>query len=81
MTWIGESETNIAKKLGVSRATIVRDIKKIRSDSQNWIDDLARGGFIFEYKCTLEDIKKRKIVSQELLEKTNDVSNKIKILN
>jgi len=80
MTWKGESETNIAKKLGVSRATIVRDVKQIRSDSQNWIDDLAKGGFIFEYRFNLEKIKQTNFALQELLAQTDDVSQKIKIL-
>jgi len=47
------SETLIAKHLEVSRQTIVRDVASMKRSSPDWLDGLAKDGFIFEYQIHL----------------------------
>jgi IS30 family transposase len=74
------SETDIAKELGVARQTIVRDVAFLKKSSHNWLDGLAKDGFIFEYRLGLEKIKTNGAELQKLYKQTNDVWQKIAIL-
>ena len=53
----GYTQIQIAQKLGVNRRTIVRDKAFLIEDAQKWINDLARDGFVFETKITLDMLK------------------------
>lgn len=76
----GMSETKIAQELGVSRQTVVRDVSFLKQQSQSWLDGLACGGFVFQYKLSLDKIKDHGIMFEKLLEKTDDMWQKITIL-
>ena len=76
----GTSETKIAEILKVSRQTIVRDAKCLKESSQSWLDGLAKGGFIFEYKSSLDKIKGRYSELQKLYDNTTNTEQKLKIL-
>ena len=45
-----------------------------------WVDDLAKDGFIFEYKTTIERIKSYRAKYDELYKKSDDINEKIAIL-
>src|SRR5436853_7882651 len=53
----GRNETKIAQELGVSRQTIVRDVSFLKKSSQSWLEGLAKDGFIFEDRLSLDKIK------------------------
>lgn len=76
----GKNETEIAYELKVSRITIVRDVSFLKKHSQNWLDGLAKNGFIFEYKLALAKIRDHESELQKLYNKTNDLGHKIQIL-
>ena len=76
----GKAETEIANELGVHRNTIVRDVSFLKKQSQNWLDGLAKNGFIFEYKLALAKIRYHESELQKLYNKTNDLGHKIQIL-
>lgn len=68
----GISETQIAQELGVSRQTIVRDVAFLKMSAQNWLEGLAHGGFIFEYRLSLEKIRCYGMELQKIFDKTED---------
>jgi len=76
----GKNETEIAYELKVSRITIVRDVSFLKKHSQNWLDGLAKNGFIFEYKLALGKIRDHESELQKLYSQTEETSHKIQIL-
>jgi hypothetical protein len=74
------SETRIAQELGVSRQTVVRDVFFLKQLSQSWLDGLAKGGFVFQFKLALEKIKEHGILLEKLLKKTNDTIKQVVII-
>jgi len=76
----GVSETKIAKILDVSRGTIVRDVKHFKDLSQTWLDDIAKGGFVFEYKTGLDYIKESRNKLEKLYEESSDIEEKRRII-
>ena len=76
----GKSEIEIAKELDVHRNTIVKDVSYLKEYSQNWLNGLAKNGFIFEYKIALDKIRDHERELQRLYENSNDDSIKIHIL-
>jgi hypothetical protein len=65
----GFTEVEIAKKLGVSRETIVRDVRCLKSLANPWIDDLAKNGFPFEYRLTMDKLKENERGYRKMLQK------------
>ena len=76
----GYSEFKIAKTLKVSRQTIVRDVQELKKTAHSWLDDLANGGFVFEYKLTLDRIQQNRIKLEKLYDDTNDIEQKRRLL-
>lgn len=76
----GKSETQIAKEIGVDRSTIVRDVTDLKEQSQNWLDSLPKGVFVFEYKLALDKIKQSGVELSNLLEESTEISEKLQIL-
>lgn len=75
----GTPEALIAEQLGVHRGTIARDIAYIRNSAKSWLDDLARDGFIHEYRMALEMIRDHRLEMQQLLPEAS-VRQKVQIL-
>ena len=76
----GYSNEKISEKLGVSTKTIGRDIKWIRQNNKNWLEDLANSGFAQEFRETLEGYKQDIIRLYEMLEQCKDDNTKIKLI-
>jgi len=76
----GKTETEIAEELEVARRTIVRDVSFFKSTASNWLDGLAKNGFIYEYKLCLDKIRYHGKELQKLYEESDDSSEKIDIL-
>lgn len=76
----GTPETHIAELLGVDRSTIARDVAFIRAEAKGWLDELARDGFIHEYRMALEKIRDHEFELQRLLAEAENVPQKILIL-
>jgi len=76
----GYPEYKIAEELGVSRRTVVNDVAYLKKAVQPWLDNLAKTGFIFEYKQGLDIIRANGIQLQKLSEETSDKEVKLKIL-
>jgi hypothetical protein len=75
-----KTETEIAEICQVSRQTIVRDVAAIKSQSQTWLDGLAKNGFVFEFKKTLDKIKENGTRLESLLLEAKDIWQKLAIL-
>ena len=76
----GDSESQISKTLNVSRQTIVRDVQAIKNAAHSWLDDLANGGFVFEYKLSLEQIQQSRINLKMLYDEAQDIEQKRRLL-
>lgn len=76
----GTPEVRIAELLGVDRATIVRDVAYIKGAARGWLDDLAKDGFIHEYRMALEKLRDHEFELQKLLAGAGSVTEKIQIL-
>ena len=76
----GKSETEIAKDLNVHRNTIVKDVSYLKEFSENWLNGLAKNGFIFEYKLALDKIRDHERELQRLYDNSIDDSIKVHIL-
>jgi hypothetical protein len=75
----GMPEARIVELLGVDRSTITRDVAYIRNGARGWLDELARDGFIHEYRLALEKLKDHEFELQRLLDKA-DIAQKIQII-
>ena len=53
----GYSQEKIAEKLNVSPRTVRRDVRKIREGSKYWLENLAKGEFVDNYRETLDGLK------------------------
>ena len=77
----GYPQIQIAQKLGVNRRTIVRDKAFLIEEAQKWMNDLARDGFNFETKMTLDLLKDtQKQLNEMLLDPTLSKEEKRKLL-
>ena len=54
------SESEIAYRLGVNQSTISRDIKVLKSESQQFVYDLAKSDLAYYYKQSLDGIEEAK---------------------
>lgn len=75
-----KTEKEIALKFGVSRQTIVRDVAYLKKESQKWLDDLAKEGFVYEFKLTLDKIRDHERELYGLYTKSDNISQKTQIL-
>jgi len=75
----GLSEKEIANKLDVSRQTIVRDVAFLKKTAPHWIDDLAKGGFVFEYKLSIDKLNDIDSKLSALFDQSKDIWEKIAI--
>jgi len=64
----GYTQVQIAQKLGVNRRTILRDKIFLKEEAQKWLNGLARDGFVFETKMTLDMLKDTKRQLNEMLD-------------
>jgi len=75
-----KTEKEIALKFGVSRQTIVRDVAYLKKESQKWLDDLAKEGFVYEFKLTLDKIRDHERELYGLYTESDCISQKTQIL-
>jgi transcriptional regulator with XRE-family HTH domain len=54
------TEEEIAEQLGISQPTISRDIKVLKSESQQFVYDLAKSDLAYYYKQSLDGIEEAK---------------------
>jgi len=76
----GIPESKIAELLGVHRNTVGRDVAYLKKSAKNWLDGLAKDGFIYEYRLTLEKIRDHERELQELLTQSDNIMQKLQIL-
>jgi len=76
----GYTQEKISEKLKVSLKTIGRDIKWIRKNAQNWLDDIAKTNFVNVFRETLEGYRQDIIRLYEMLEQCKDDNTKIKLI-
>jgi len=77
---MGHTEVDIAKTLGVSRETIVRDVRELKNMSPQWLDSLAQHGFTFEFKMCLDLLKTLRVKLQNMLQNASSTSEELKII-
>lgn len=55
---LGEAltERGIAKTMGVSRETIVRDVHELKEQANKWLTEEAKTGFIYQCKLALDKL-------------------------
>jgi len=76
----GYTQEKISEKLHVSLKTIGRDIKWIRRNAQNWLDDIAKTNFVNVFRETLGGYTQDMVRLYEMLEKCKDDNTKIKLI-
>lgn len=76
----GTPEDQIAEILGVHRNTVVRDVAYLKKSAKNWLDDLAKDGFLHEYRLGLEKVKDHEYELQKILLYAETVGQKIQII-
>jgi transcriptional regulator with XRE-family HTH domain len=60
------TESEIAEQLGVDQSTISRDIQVLKSESQQYVYDLAKSDLAYYYKKSLDGIEEAKKESWRL---------------
>src|SRR5919108_2490561 len=65
------SETEIAQELNVDQSTISRDIKALKTLSQQFVYDLAKSDLAYYYKQCINGIEEVKREAWELLREHN----------
>ena len=75
-----KTEEAIADELGCSRETIARDVAFLKQSAQEWLDDLASNGFIYEYKTALDELKDDRIKLRGLFDTDTEISEKRMII-
>ena len=77
----GMTEKLIAEKLDVSRSTIVRDIKYLKNETSEWLDELTKDfGYHYNYRINLERIENEIYQLNKIRENANTME-RIKIGN
>ncbi len=76
----GYTQEKISEKLKVSLKTIGRDVKWIRRNAQNWLDDIAKTNFVNVFRETLEGYNQDIVRLYEMLERCKDDNTKIKLI-
>lgn len=72
--------SEIAKDLDCSLVTVARDIAFLKKSARYWLDDLARDGFIYEYKISLDELKENRAKLKKLYENATDPFEKRTLL-
>lgn len=83
LLFYGYTQEEIADKLNISVSTIYRDVKKIRSGSRQWMEDLAEKGLVSLFREALEGYRRDIIYLKELLQEEdvkNDKNLQVKII-
>jgi Trp operon repressor len=78
------TETEIASELGVDQATISRDKKSIKEESQQFVFSLAKQDLAFHYKQKLDSLEQTKREAWNIYKNTNEQTlntDKIKLLS
>jgi len=63
----GWTEKKIAVELKVSYITIVRDVKELKEQTFEWVDEQARTGYMFECKKCIDEIVNLKSTMYDML--------------
>lgn len=76
----GRTEKKIAEELNVSYATILLDVKFLKEQALQWVDDLAKTEFIFEVKKSIGELDNLKTRLYGYLDDDKlDAETKVKI--
>jgi hypothetical protein len=75
----GTPEARIAELVGVHRNTVSRDLAYFREAAREWLDGLAKDGFIREYQVALDKLRDHEFELQKILPEAN-VWQRIQIL-
>ena len=76
----GWTEKKIAEKLNVSYATILLDVKFLKEEALQWVDDLVKTEFIFEVKKSIGELNNLKTRLYGYLDDDKlDAETKVKI--
>jgi len=76
----GFTEVLVAKELGVSRETIVRDVRVLKEEALPWFDDLAGIGFAHEAKLALDKLRQCERWLHELRDQAKTSDEKLKAI-
>ena len=72
--------SEIAKELDCSLVTVARDVAHLKKSARYWLDDLARDGFIYEYKISLDELKESRAELKSLYKNSTDPFEKRMLL-
>ncbi len=77
---MGYQEESIAKDLGVSRRTIVRDVKYLKDSYRKWGLDKLKNDLMFETRLGLDVMKNMRIRLYDLLEEASTFKEKMEAI-
>jgi|GEM_PF-3232805 len=72
--------SEIAKDLDCSLVTVARDVAFLKKSARYWLDDLARDGFIYEYKISLDELKENRAELKSLYKNSTEPFEKRMLL-
>lgn len=75
-----KTEAEIAEITGVSRRTIIRDVAFLKKSASQWLDGLARGGFVFEYQVAISRIQENVRRLDDLYLQAGTIAEKLQVL-
>ena len=79
----GYTQEKIAEKLNVSISTVERDVRKLRGNTQRWLDELFPKKMVQIYREGLDGIQKDMMTLRDMLEEESVKTNiplRLKIL-
>jgi len=78
---LGHTEEDIAERLGVSPKTVSRDIKELKNESIEWLNNLPDGEIQLILKKSFENIYRVISLLKKIYNQTNDVRIQIRVLD
>jgi hypothetical protein len=73
-------EPRIAELLGVPIKIIRHDVIYLKKSVHDWLDGLAKGDFVYEYRLSLEKIKAHQYELRQLLLQAGNIAEMVQII-
>ena len=75
----GHPETEIAGIVGVSRETVVRDVRHIKMEARGWYSRLATLEYVYEYKLLGDKLKSYEFELHQMKKYAKGIGDRIRI--
>lgn len=76
----GIKQDSIAEIVGISRSTVVRDLRELRKSAGIWTEELLNGGYVLEFQENLDVLKDVRRRLSHLLDSPYEHQFKLKVI-